>query len=280
MTDQEYQVLKTKVLKLTGIDFDSYKSQQMRRRLAFFIEKSNGLDVAAYCRKIETDGDALVKLRDFITINVTEFFRDEWAFTELENNILPALVRIKRTLRVWSAGCSNGGEPYSLAILLKTITGSSLHKILATDVDELSLAKAAAGGPYGIDSVKGVPEQHIKQYFTSTGDDALWVRPEIRNMVRFAKHNMLSEPFEQGFDLVCCRNVTIYFTDEAKNKLNQQIHGSLNNSGVLFTGSTEFIHNATAIGFNKLSNCFYQKVAVPVSVDRLVKDPLLQTVRR
>ena len=99
-------------------------------------------------------------------------------------------------------------------------------------------------------------------------------------MVRFAKHNMLSEPFEQGFDLVCCRNVTIYFTDEAKNKLNQQIHGSLNNSGVLFTGSTEFIHNATAIGFNKMSNCFYQKVAVPVSVNRLVKDPLMQTVRR
>jgi len=280
MTDDEYQVLKIKVLKLTGIDFDSYKSQQMRRRLTFFIEKSNGMDVAAYCRKIETEKDSLVKLRDFITINVTEFFRDDWAFAELEDNILPALVRIKRTLRVWSAGCSNGGEPYSLAILLKSITGSSLHKILATDVDELSLAKAAAGGPYSLDSVKGVPDRHIKQYFTATDDDALWVRPEIRNMVRFAKHNMLSEPFEQGFDLVCCRNVTIYFTDEAKNKLNQQIHGSLNNSGVLFTGSTEFIHNATAIGFNKISNCFYQKGAVPVSVNRLVKDPLMQSVRR
>jgi len=279
MTDEEYQVLKVKVLKLTGIDFDSYKSQQMRRRLAFFIEKSNGLDVAAYCRKIETDSDALLKLRDFITINVTEFFRDEWAFTELENNILPALLRIKRTLRVWSAGCSNGGEPYSLAVLLKSITGSSLHKILATDVDELSLAKAAAGGPYSFDSVKSVPERHVSQYFTSSVD-ALWVNPEIRNMVRFQRHNMLSEPFEQGFDLVCCRNVTIYFTDEAKNKLNQQIHGSLNNSGVLFTGSTEFIHNATAIGFNKISNCFYQKGAVPASVDRLVKGPLLQTVRR
>ncbi len=279
MTDDDYQVLKIKVLKLTGIDLESYKSQQMRRRLAFFIEKSNGLEVTDYCRKIEAEKDSLVKLRDFITINVTEFFRDDWAFTELENNILPALVRIKRTLRVWSAGCSNGGEPYSLAILLKTITGSSLHKILATDVDELSLAKAGAGGPYSLDSVKSVPEQHVQQYFTSTGDD-LWVKPEIRNMVRFQRHNMLSEPFEQGFDLVCCRNVTIYFTDEAKNKLNQQIHSSLNNSGVLFTGSTEFIHNATALGFNKISNCFYQKVAVPVSVNRLVKDPLLQTVRR
>jgi len=280
MTDEEYQVLKNKVLKLTGIDLDSYKSLQMRRRLAFFIEKSNGLDVPDYCRKIETEKDSLVKLRDFITINVTEFFRDEWAFTELEKSILPALIRIKRTLRVWSAGCSNGGEPYSLAMLLKSITGSSLHKILATDVDELSLAKAAAGGPYSPDSARGVPAQYVNQYFTSTDADALWVKPEIRNMVRFARHNMLSEPFEQGFDLVCCRNVTIYFTDEAKNKLNQQIHGSLNNSGVLFTGSTEFIHNATAIGFNKLSNCFYQKGAVPVSVNQLVKDPLLQTARR
>jgi chemotaxis protein methyltransferase CheR len=279
MTDEEYQLLKTKVLKLTGIDLDSYKSLQMRRRLAFFIEKTNGLDVPDYCRKIEADRNCLGKLRDFITINVTEFFRDDWAFTELENNILPALIRIKKTLRVWSAGCSNGGEPYSLAILLRKISGSAQHRILATDVDELSLAKAGAGGPYSLDSVKSVPEQHVKQYFTSA-DDALWVKPEIRNMVRFQRHNMLSEPFEQGFDLVCCRNVTIYFTDEAKNKLNQQIHSSLNNSGVLFTGSTEFIHNATAIGFNKLSNCFYQKVAVPVSLNRLLKEPLLQTARR
>jgi chemotaxis protein methyltransferase CheR len=278
MTDDEYQVLKISVLELTGIDLDSYKSQQMRRRLAFFIEKSNEMDVAAYCRKIKAEKDCLVKLRDFITINVTEFFRDAWAFTELENNILPALIRLKRTLRVWSAGCSNGGEPYSLAILLKTITGSSLHKILATDVDELSLAKASAGGPYSLDSVRGVPAQYVKQHFTSSAD-ALWVKPEIRNMVNFQRHNMLSETFEQGFDLVCCRNVTIYFTDEAKNKLNQQIHNSLNNSGVLFTGSTEFIHDARAIGFNKIGNCFYQKTVVPLSVNQLVKDPLLQTAR-
>jgi chemotaxis protein methyltransferase CheR len=279
MTDEEYQVLKTKVVKLTGIDLDSYKSQQMRRRLAFFVEKINGLDTAAYCQKIEADKDCVVKLRDYLTINVTEFFRDCWAFGELEKNILPALIRKKKTLRIWSAGCSNGGEPYSLAILLKAIAGSAQHEIVATDVDELCLAKAGAGGPYNADSVKGVPASHMQQYFTSSSD-GLRVKPEIRNMVRFQRHNILSEPFEQGFDLVCCRNVTIYFTDEAKNKLNQQIHNSLNYGGVLFIGATEFIHNAAAIGFNKLSNCFYQKVALPVSINRLPEEPILQTVRR
>lgn len=279
MTDEEYQALKTKVLKLTGMDLDGYKSQQMRRRLAFFIEKTNGLEVTAYCQKIESDKDCLGKLRDYITINVTEFFRDEWAFTELGKNIFPVLIRMKKVLRVWSAGCSNGGEPYSLAILLKTISGSSQHKILATDVDDLCLAKASAGGPYSTDSVKYVPARYVQLYFTSS-DGGLCVKPEIRDMVRFQRHNMLSEPFEQGFDLICCRNVTIYFTDEAKNKLNQQIYSSLNNGGVLFTGATEFINNATAIGFKKLGNCFYQKVATPVSVNQVVEEPLLQTIRR
>ena len=279
MTDEEYQVLKREVLKLTDIDLDSYKSQQMRRRLAFFIENTSGLEVASYCKKIEVDKDSLGKLRDHITINVTEFFRDDWAFTELEKNILPALIRIKKTLRVWSVGCSNGAEAYSLAILLKIVTGSAEHKILATDIDELCLAKASAGGPYSRDSVKCVPEQHVKRYFTSSGD-ALWVTPEIINMVRFQRHNMLSEPFEQGFDLICCRNVTIYFTAEAKQKLNEQIHGSLNNSGVLFTGATEFMRDAEAIGFKKLGTCFYQKIAMPVSLDQIGEEPLLQTVRR
>jgi len=279
MTDEEYQVLKKKVMKLTGIDLDSYKSQQMRRRLAFFIEKTHGLSTVAYCQKIEDDRDCLAKLCDYLTINVTEFFRDGWAFSELEKNILPAFIKRKKALRVWSAGCSNGGEPYSLAMILRTITGSAHHEILATDVDELCLIKASAGGPYSPDTVKGVPPQYLRQFFTPASD-GLWIKPEIRNMVRFQRHNILSDPFDKGFDLICCRNVTIYFTDEAKNKLNQQMNHSLNCEGVLFIGATEFLHNTSALGFNKLGSCFYQKVTPPVSINRLPEESRMQTARR
>ena len=99
-------------------------------------------------------------------------------------------------------------------------------------------------------------------------------------MVRFQRHNMLSEPFERGFDLICGRNVTIYFTDDAKYKLNQQFHSSLNNGGILFIGAAESIPEAKAIGFKKLGDCFYQKIAVPVSFYQIGEEPLLKTTRR
>ena len=277
MTDQEYAILTKHILRLTEINLDNYKSQQMRRRLSFFIESTNNQTVVHYCKLMENDPNVLNKLKDFLTINVTEFFRDDWAFQDLQKTILPILIKGSFALNVWSAGCSNGSEPYSIAILLKELTGHSHHKILGTDLDNLSLEKAISGGPYTKDSIKNAPEDYIREYY-NLEDNKYWIKPEIKKMVRFKKQNLLADRFEEGFHLICCRNVTIYFTDEAKANLTKNFYNSLFDKGVLFIGATEFIPNHSDLGFKKLGTCFYQKIAKQDMISNAEKQPVLTTV--
>jgi chemotaxis protein methyltransferase CheR len=263
MTDQEYQILKKKVLNVTGIDLEYYKSQQMRRRLSAFIENSTK-DVVTYCRTIEQDESGLRKLCDFLTINVTEFFRDAWAFKELHTTILPRLIENGDHLNIWSAGCSNGAEAYTIAMLLMDSGKKVYFRILGTDMDELSLAKARAGGPFREDMLKNMPKHLVAKYFTAQNGD-FWVQKEVQEKVNFKKHNLLADPFEKGFNLIVCRNVTIYFTEEAKEKLNQRFYDSLKENGILFVGATEFMVNSVKIGYSKLGTCFYSKSATVLS---------------
>jgi chemotaxis protein methyltransferase CheR len=276
MTNEEYLYLKRKVMSMTGIDLDSYKSQQMRRRLSSFIGNVDARSVISYCHALERDEACLRKLRDFLTINVTEFFRDQWAFEKLKNHVLPSLMKNNNRLNIWSAGCSSGGEPFSLVILLNELTPDFPCRILATDVDAPSLLKANAGGPYNMAAMKNVPAQYISQYF-KVFDGQYWVKDEIRAGVEFKQHNLLSDPFEKGFDLISCRNVTIYFTDEARNKLNQRFYEALKDGGFLFIGATEFVPDAKKLGFAKLDICFYQKVLIPFPEHPREKLSVLQT---
>ncbi len=264
MTDQEYLFLKKRLLNITGIDLDSYKSQQMRRRLSAFIEGSAARDVVAYCHVIERDAPSLKKLCDFLTINVTEFFRDEWAFKDMQNIILPELVKHSSSLNIWSAGCSNGAEAFSFSILLKEMPGRLSFSILGTDMDDRSLEKARAGGPFKADSIKNIPQKYVTKYFTFKNGD-YWVNEDVRGRINFRQHNLLADPFEKDFDLIACRNVTIYFTNEAKDRLNQRFHNALNPKGVLFIGATEFIPDAMRLGFSKMGTCYYRKELTAVT---------------
>lgn len=243
---------------MTGIDLENYKSQQMRRRLSSFIENSSTKDVISYCRTIEQDEAHLRKLCDFLTINVTEFYRDAWAFKDLQNIILPKLMENNSNLNIWSAGCSNGAEVYTIAMLIMDSVKKVNFKIMGTDMDEVSLAKARDGGPYRDDMLKSMPRQFVAKYFTGENGNYM-VRKEVKDKAVFKKHNLLADPFEKGFNLIVCRNVTIYFTEDAKDKLNQHFFYSLKDNGILFVGATEFMVNAMKIGFSKLGTCFYVK---------------------
>lgn len=259
MNDQEYIILKKKVLRMTGIDLDNYKTNQMRRRLTSFIQNSAS-DVVSYCRTIEKDESSLRKLCDFLTINVTEFYRDAWAYIELEKNILPRLIEGKTHVNIWSAGCSNGAEAYTIAMILNSFSGKVNYHILGTDLDDLSLAMARAGGPYRKDCIRNMPKHMLSRYFSEDTDRGeYWVHKEIRDKATFKKHNLLADPFEKDFDLISCRNVTIYFTEEAKDDLNRRFYESLRENGILFVGATEFMMNAMKCGYRKLGTCFYQK---------------------
>jgi chemotaxis protein methyltransferase CheR len=260
MNDQEYCYLKKKILELTKIDLNYYKTSQMRRRLDGFIARYDNCGVVPYCRMLEQDNDALDKLRDFLTINVSEFFRDMNHFQTLKTIILPSLLRHNHSLNIWSAGCANGAEAYSIAIILEKLSPFTDHRILGTDIDETSLIKAIAGGPYTPTEIRNVPLELAPKYLTCS-ERGYHIINRIQQKVEFRKHDLLHDAFEQDFDLIACRNVVIYFSEEAKRRLNQNFHKSLKKDGVLFIGGTETMLDASELGFERVRTCFYRKCA-------------------
>ena len=264
MDDREYLYLTRKVLELTSINLDNYKSQQMRRRLDTFVSHTQAKNIVEYTRMIKQDQNMLKEFRDFLTINVSEFFRDPSPFEQLRALILPQLLKNTPRLNIWSAGCSCGEEAYSVAMILENISPYHTHRILATDIDEGVLKKAKAGGPYSPNEIKSVSPILLKRYFTSSNGDYMVIN-RIKQRIEFRQQNLLCDEFEQGFDLIICRNVTIYFTEEAKRELNQRFYHSLKDVGVLFIGGTEVMLDATNVGFKGLGVSFYQKSALSTS---------------
>jgi len=268
LSDAEYCYVKEKVFGLTQIDLDCYKEKQMRRRFNGLLDRVGVPDATTYFNRVEQDNKMLTELRDFLTINVSCFFRDDNHFDRLRTIILPQLLRNSCRLNIWSAGCSNGSEPYTLAILLSELSPGNQHRILATDIDEKIIGRAQAGGPYTPADVKSVPQSLLRKYFEENGG-GYHVVEDIKKRVMFRRHNLLSDPYETGFDLIVCRNVVIYFTDAAKRKINQGFFESLKPEGILFIGGSEIIFEADRLGFKSLFPSFYRKPAGMNLVNKL-----------
>lgn len=258
MADPGFALFSRKVKDLTGIDLSRYKSNQMERRLGTMMRRIGVDGYSAYAHLIERDPAALKELKDFITINVSEFFRNPEKFDELQDKIFPALLKQSPRLNIWSAGCSNGGEPYSMAMILEEMTPGAAHRILATDLDE-EILKVAKAGRYPERDIKNVGDARRRRHFTQNGE--FWqVKPAVQSRVEFRQHNLLKDGFESGFDLIVCRNVVIYFTEETKDDLYRRFHASLRPGGVLFVGGTESILRARELGLTSMAPFFYQKV--------------------
>jgi chemotaxis protein methyltransferase CheR len=259
MDAHEYNFVKLKVKKLIGVNLDGYKSAQVQRRLRTYLIRSGHANWPSFFRAIQHDPIKLGELRDYLTINVSAFFRDPEKFEQLRTSILPELLRGHPRLRVWSAGCSRGHEPYSLAITLCEATGPYCrHTILATDIDHSALKRAQAGGPYSTDELVNVPPPLIGRYFKAR-DDGYYVVENLRRKITFRHHNLLDDPFENAFDLIVCRNVVIYFTAEVKAHLYRRFYDGLRPGGVLFVGGTEVISKAPDIGFAPVGISFYRR---------------------
>ena len=259
MDDKEYEYVKKRVRSMVDIDLDHYKEKQMRRRLTSFMERSQASDLDAYFASAQNDQRMLQELKDFLTINVSEFFRDDRQFEKLETLLLPQLIESRGNLKIWSAGCSNGAEPYTLAIMMEEITPGKHYKILATDLDETILARAKAGGPYMAKDVRNVRPERLAKYFRKSGN-GYWILDSIKQMVDFKKHNLLSNQPESNCDLILCRNVVIYFTDQAKRKIYKGFSDSLRERGILFIGGSEIIFDSADLGFEIAFPSFYRKV--------------------
>jgi chemotaxis protein methyltransferase CheR len=247
------------VQRLIGVDLTSYRQGQMRRRLEALLQRVGAANFSEYGKMLERDPARLQEFRDYFTINVTEFFRDVERFKYLETKVLPELLARRAGLKVWSAACSIGAEPYSVAILLRELAPTLSHKILATDVDVTIVDRARRADKYVQAELKNVAPARLQKAFTKTPDGTYSLRPEYKHLVDLKLHNLLTPPPTQGFDLIMCRNVVIYFTDPAKVILYQHLVDALRPGGVLFVGGTEMVASAQQLGLSTIGPSFYRK---------------------
>jgi chemotaxis protein methyltransferase CheR len=257
--DSEYALVKQRLRALSGIDLDSYKSTQVRRRLDGYLGRTKATTWTELMHDVANNPVALHQLRDYLTINVSSFFRDSNKWNELRDNILPTVVRRGATTQVWSAACSFGAEPYSLAMLLME-DPATRFRILATDIDSAALAQARAGGPYTPDDVRGVDPVLLTRHFRHDAAGH-WVQPALRSRVVFGEADLLRTTSRNEFDLVVCRNVLIYFTEAAKVQVITGLVQALRPGGVLFIGATESIPQGRVTGVERAGLCFYRRIS-------------------
>lgn len=256
MTDYEQFVESIK--KKTRIDLALYKEAQMKRRLTSLYEKKGYKSFIDFYNALDKDRALLDEFLDRMTINVSEFYRNGKRWEVLQNKIFPRLLQQNKKLKIWSAACSTGEEPYSLAMTLSNHVPLSQISITATDLDENAIAKAKAG-VYPERSLAEVPNDIKEKYFDNDGS-FYKVKNEIKKTVTFKKHNLLKDTYDQNYDLIVCRNVMIYFTEEAKDQIYDNFSKSLRSGGVLFVGSTEQIFNPSRYQLDIEDTFFYRKL--------------------
>lgn len=253
-----YAPFREAVKDCVGIDLNWYRSTQLERRLGHLLNRWGVADLATAAQMIRTDEERAKMFRDWLTINVSEFFRNAERFEELRTVILPKLLADGQPLKIWSAGCSNGAEPYSLAIILEAMGAGPEHRILATDVD-VKILESAREGKYAEAELRSVKPEWRSRYLQPAGE-LFQVAPAIKRRVEFKKHNLLEDPYPKDLDLILCRNVVIYFTDAAKDKVYRGFRQALKPGRVLLVGGTESLLHAADIGFKRLLPFFYEAV--------------------
>lgn len=250
--------LKKWVLREFKINLSAYKSNQLHRRILSLMSRVGVNTVDEYIALLKKDESQRQKFLDFITINVTEFFRNPEIFSELKNKIESQLLPKEKNLKIWSAACSIGAEPYSIAMILENLKQKGRHSILATDIDQ-NILERAKKGEYVSSEIKNVNKEYLQKYFTQIKDKYI-IDPKIKSMVTFKRHDLILDNYDKGFDLIVCRNVVIYFNQDVKNEIYRKFSASLKPGGLLFVGATESIYNYKDYGFEKASTFIYKKL--------------------
>jgi len=258
MPANDYEYFKKAVYDLTKIDLNAYKERQMKRRIDALIAKNNVSGYENYVKLLKSDRDKFDEFVNYLTINVSEFYRnpDQWEI--LDKKVIPQLIqRFGKNLKIWSAACSTGDEPYSLVMALSRHLPLNQIKIIATDIDKQVIEKAKMG-LYSAKSIASVPDDLKKKYFTQVGP-SYKISDEIKSRVTFKQHNLLKDSYDSNWHMIVCRNVLIYFTEEAKVEIFDKFNKSLAKNGYLFIGSTEQIMEYKELGYSRDNSFFYVK---------------------
>jgi chemotaxis protein methyltransferase CheR len=252
-----YDRMADDVRSLLGIDLSQYKPAQVWRRVNGFAAARGLADADALVAKARVDAGLRQAFLDMLTINVSEFFRNPEAWDVLVAQYLKPMLLGQLSVRIWSAGCSLGFEPFTIAMLAREIAPHTPVYVLATDLDETILSRARRGA-YTEAQMAGVSPARRARFFRKL-DNSWEAKPELQDLITWRRHDLLRDPYERPFDVICCRNVVIYFTEPAKAELYKRFSDALRPGGVLFLGATESIPNVRAVSLMPSGLTFYKR---------------------
>ena len=265
-TNKDFNYIRELVLAKTGINLSEGKSDMVYSRLTRRLRTLNLNQFAEYLNLLKNEDEGeLVHFVNAITTNLTSFYRENHHFEYLSKTLLPKLMKKKsdRRLRIWSAGCSTGEEPYSIAMVISEIMGKTRNwdiKILATDLDS-NVVDMASNGIYMQNKLTGVSDKRLKRFFkinNSSGE--VKAGQEIRDQITFKQLNLMHEwPFKGPFDFIFCRNVVIYFNKDTQRELFDRYANYTVDGGHLFIGHSESLFKVCD-RYKLLGNTIYRKV--------------------
>jgi chemotaxis protein methyltransferase CheR len=258
LTPEALQNFKQRFYRLSGTNLEHYKDAD--QRLRNYLMRSEQSSLEELYGKLSERPARIQEFLDFMTINTSEFFRNPDRFVELKQKILPQLLSSRSTVRIWSAGCATGAEAYSLVILLANLKRLHQCQILATDIDSRALEQARQA-EFPPEQLKNVSLADLSFYFEPCPGERKRYRlkPEWRARIRLESHDLLSAEYPQGFDLIVCRNVMIYFNRDKKYQVYRKFNQALKDNGVLFVGGAEQLLDIQSLGYKPLSPYFLQK---------------------
>ena len=245
LEDAEFAALTSKISRERGFGCASYKEKCLRRRIAVRMRARGVHTYTEYARLLDRDAAEYERLLDALTINVTKLFRNWDVYAAIAEKVVPALWTADHApIRVWSAGCSSGEEPYSLAVLFHEYAAKNnvlhhLHRVnvLGSDIDRVSLERAARG-EFDHSDFSDTPDELRRRYFADASPYA--IAPAVRALVRFQRHDLLRERApESQFQLVTCRNVLIYFDRDTQERLFDAFYEAIAPGGFLVLGKVE-----------------------------------------
>ena len=271
LTDQEFRLIRDLVYKRFGINLTEQKRSLIVGRLQKILSNEGFSTFREYYDHVIGDhsGQALLVLVNRISTNYTYFNREKVHFDFFVNQALPAVVaelqrRNSHDLRIWSAGCSSGEEPYMLAMLLLEFFGKEYALwnggVLATDISEQVLARAD-GGIYSREHIGKLPQDLVRKYFRPKENDCWQVIDRLRKEVVFRRFNLMSQcfPFRKPFQIVFCRNVMIYFDQQTRNDLVRRFHAFMEPGGYFFIGHSETLGREQTL-FKYVMPAVYQRI--------------------
>ena len=268
LNDADYELFRKVIYDESGITFSATNRSILDSRIKELLRKKNMSTPQEYYALITKSTEEMKEMLDAVTTNLTRFFRNQPHFDAFINYVIPQIIEYKKsknsfdkTIKIWSAGCSTGEEPYTLAMIMKEICPMGWDfQITASDIS-LKCLMTAQTGFYADNKIDGIPENYLQKYFTKV-DGGYQVNKDLQAKIKFDYHNLKNDSGARNLDVVFCRNVLIYFDEPAQLKVIDNFWNSMSPHSYLYIGHSESLFGMnTKFEFLKTQwACLYRKL--------------------